>query len=87
VALAGAFLSFCEKSASTLRIRAPSMQLEKSSKISAISMVQPSLVSAVRPSGVMKLFSVDSDGHVVRRPSLRSIIQSRQNSAQDFISG
>ena len=52
-----------------------------------MSMVQPSLVSAVRPSGAMKLFSVDSEGHVVSRPSLRSISQSRQNSAADFIGG
>jgi len=34
--------------------------------MSAISIVQPALVIAGLPSGAMKSFSVDSDGHVVR---------------------
>ena len=47
-------------------------------------MVQPSEVCAVRPSGPLKLFSVENEGQVVSRPSLRSISQSRQNSAEPF---
>jgi len=84
---ARAAFSFAANSASARNTRAASMQLANNSEISAISMVQPSLVSAVRPSGATKLFSVDSDGHVVSFPSFRSTSQSRQNSAADFISG
>ncbi len=52
-----------------------------------MSMVQPALVIAVFPSGVVKLFSVDSEGQVVRWPEPSSISQSRQNSAAPFMTG
>ena len=52
-----------------------------------MSIVQPALVMAGLPSGAMKLFSVDSDGHVVRCPFPSSISHARQNSAEPFISG
>ena len=50
-------------------------------------MVQPALVWADLPSGGKKVFSVEKDGQVVSRPSLSSISQSRQNSAELFITG
>lgn len=64
-----------------------SRPVEGNSEMNAMSIVQPGLVSAVFPSGVRKLFSVENDEQVVRRPSLRCTSQSRQNSAADSMVG
>src|SRR5450631_2775487 len=59
----------------------------KSSRIRAISIVQPALTCADFPFGASKLFSVDTEGHVVSPPLPSSISHARQNSAADFIVG